>query len=69
MNNFPKYEYIMRCFDGLTSAAICEEMNKLGQEGWKLVSSPNNIICQGINTNLDMFIFMRDYYELNIVTD
>ena len=64
-----KYEYLMRCFDGLTSMAICEEMNKLGEKGWKLISSPGKLNCNGINTNLDMFVFVREYHETNMIID
>ncbi len=64
-----KYEYIMRCFDGLTSNGICEEMNKLGKEGWKLISQPQRLNCNGINTNLDMFVFIREYHETNMIVD
>lgn len=69
MNNYPKYEYIMRCFDGLTSAAICEELNKLGEEGWKLIACPQNMTCSGINIKLDMFVLMKEYYEMTMVVD
>ena len=69
MSNFPKYEYLLRCFDGLTSIGIIEEMNKLGSEGWKLVSNPGNISCEGINNNLGIFVFMREYFELNMIND
>ena len=64
-----KYEYLMRCFDGLTSQAICEEMNKLGNDGWKLISNPTNLNCNGINTSLDMFVFIREYYETNMIME
>lgn len=64
-----KYEYLMRCFDGLSSMGICEELNKLGEEGWKLVSSPGKLNCSGLNTNLDMFVFIREYYETNMIVD
>lgn len=64
-----KYEYLMRCFDGMSSMGICEEMNKLGEEGWKLVSSPGKLSCSGLNTNLDMFVFVREYHETNMIID
>ena len=64
-----KYEYLMRCFDGLSSMGICEEMNKLGKEGWQLISSPRKLSCSGINTNLDMFVFVREYHETNMIID
>ena len=66
---YPKYEYIMRCFNGLTSAAICEELNKLGKEGWELIIAPTNLNCSGINSEVDMFIFKREYVELQMITD
>ena len=59
----------MRCFDGLTSSAICEELNKLGKEGWELISGPTNLNCNGINTKLDMFIFKREYAEVQIINE
>lgn len=68
-SSLPKYEYIMRCFDGLTSQGICEELNKLGNDGWKLISCPTNMSCNGINTKLDMFIFVREYYEISMIID
>lgn len=64
-----KYEYCMRCFDGLTSNGICEELNKLGELGWKLISTPQKLNCNGINTNLDMFVFIREYYERTMIID
>jgi len=48
---------------------ICEEMNKLGKEGWKLISSPGKLNCSGLNTNLDMFVFVREYHETNMIID
>ena len=68
MNNC-KYKYRMRCFDGLTSSAICEELNNLGKEGWKLISTPTNLSCNGINTKLDMFVFIKEYYETDMIVD
>lgn len=64
-----KYEYKMACFNGMTSLAICEELNKLGKDGWKLISQPQNISCKGINTELDMWVFIRKYSEINMITE
>ena len=64
-----KYEYKMCCFNGLTSMGICDELNKLGKDGWQLISQPTHLICNGINTELDMFVFIREYHEINMITD
>jgi len=64
-----KFEYEMRCFDGLTSAAILENLNKMGQEGWELISDINCLQCTGINTSLPMFIFKRSYAEFTIINE
>ncbi len=64
-----KYEYMMRCYNGMTSAAILEDMNKLGQEGWQLISNINNLSCTGINSDLPMVIFIRSYAEIQIIND
>ena len=64
-----KYEYKMRCFDGLTSSAILEELNKMGQEGWELINNVSNLQCTGINTSLSMFIFKRRYAEFTIINE
>lgn len=64
-----KFEYCMKCFTGMTSSGICEELNKLGQEGWKLISSPGKLSCSGINTDLDMWVFIRKYNETNLIVE
>ena len=64
-----KFEYCMKCFTGMTSKGICEELNKLGMEGWKLISIPQNLNCSGINTDLDMWVFVRNYKEIQIIND
>ena len=64
-----KYEYMMRCYNGMTSTAILEDMNKLGKEGWHLISNMNNLSCTGINAEVPMAIFMRSYAEIQIIND
>lgn len=64
-----KYQYSMKCFTGMTSTGICEELNKMGKEGWKLISIPQNLNCTGINTDLDMWVFVRKYSEMNLIVD
>lgn len=59
----------MKCFTGMTSSGVCEELNKLGREGWKLISSPGKLSCSGINTDLDMWVFIRKYNETNLIVE
>ena len=64
-----KFEYCMKCFTGMTSSGVCEELNKMGKEGWKLISNPEKLNCQGINTDLDMWVFIRSFREFNMIID
>lgn len=68
MNAYPKYEYIGRSFNGMTTNAIIEELNKLGDNGWELINVDVNLFTVGINNDLPMFLFKREYHEL-IISD
>ena len=68
MNTYPKYEYIGKSFNGMTTNAIIEELNKLGNNGWELINVDVNLLTVGINNDLPMFLFKREYHEL-IISD
>lgn len=36
---YDKFEYMYKSFNGFSIAKIVEELNKLGQEGWELISN------------------------------